>query len=456
MWRSLPTLSLVLLLGLSTTISSCSNQKEQAELEEVKQELEALKKQIANSTIVEDVPEIKEPNADDVAFDEAKADGRVRAYGKYAKDFEDGKHLSAADEGAWASAKRQNSVAAYKAYRLHFPDGKNVNQSYLETHDVQSRLSASTLADLGYDIDDFPSFGISSIGSDDKIVNSESLSDGQHSTITKQNSANMRENGSMTKGFKDCDFCPEMVRINGSNYLMGDESPYASQRSKPVHQVYLKTYYVSKFEITVGQFEIFVSETRRQINDDCEIANKTGNTRVNNNWNWKNPSFVQNNDYPVVCISWADAKAYTQWLSRKTGKNFRLLSESEWEYMTRVGGNTKFPWGNKIGVNKANCGRCESPTSKISTVAVGSYSANSLGVYDTIGNAWEWVEDCWNENYAGAPNDGTAWKNNSCEFHPIRGGSWAHTSSDWLAVERQAKHSTTRANNIGFRIARDN
>ena len=160
-------------LALSLFISACSKPTDNSELDEIKQELSELKKEMARAddAKVEEAPEVQKPSADDVAFDEAKSDGRVRAFGKYAKEFKEGRHLSAADEGAWASAKRQNSVAAYDAYRFHFPDGKNVNQSHRETVRVQSEASDKALTELGYNSSDFPSFGALSMDSDGNVEN---------------------------------------------------------------------------------------------------------------------------------------------------------------------------------------------------------------------------------------------------------------------------------------------
>ena len=158
-------------LAISLSIAACSKPTDNSELEEIKQELAELKKEVANNDVpvIQAKPEVEQPSADDIAFEKAKSDGRVRAFGKYAKDFKDGRHLLAADEGAWASAKRQNSVAAFEAYRRHFPDGKNVNQSYSETVQVQNRATDKALADLGYDIADFPSFGALSMDVNGKI-----------------------------------------------------------------------------------------------------------------------------------------------------------------------------------------------------------------------------------------------------------------------------------------------
>jgi len=165
MWFSLKSFKWALFIILSVAVSACSEPAENSELEDVKRELAELKKEIEDNSKVDPIPEVIEPSADDIAFQKAKADGRVRAFGKYAKSFPDGDNFEAADDGAWASATRQSSVAAYEAYRLHFPNGKNAQQSYVEILKVQSSASEKALTDLGYSVDDFPSFGAVSLDS---------------------------------------------------------------------------------------------------------------------------------------------------------------------------------------------------------------------------------------------------------------------------------------------------
>jgi formylglycine-generating enzyme required for sulfatase activity len=123
---------------------------------------------------------------------------------------------------------------------------------------------------------------------------------------------------------------------------------------------------------------------------------------------------------PVINVSWDDAQAYVAWLSKKTGQPYRLPSEAEWEYAARAGTTSRYWWGNDVPTSKqANFGDHVNKTSK-----VGSYPANPWGLHDMNGNVWEWVEDCWNESYEGAPNDGSAWPSGDCGRRVRRGGSW--------------------------------
>ena len=127
---------------------------------------------------------------------------------------------------------------------------------------------------------------------------------------------------------------------------------------------------------------------------------------------------------PVIDVSWEDARQYVRWLSRKTGERYRLLSESEWEYVARAGTTTRFNWGNEAGYSRANCAGCGSRRDSNQTSPLGSFSPNAFGLYDVHGNVWEWVEDCWHDDYEGAPSDGSAWTaQGDCSRRVLRGGS---------------------------------
>ena len=132
----------------------------------------------------------------------------------------------------------------------------------------------------------------------------------------------------------------------------------------------------------------------------------------------------------MINVSWEDAQSYVTWLSRETGESYRLPSESEWEYAARAGTATKYSWGNEIGVNRANCDGCGSRWDNQRTAPVGSFAPNGFGLYDMHGNVWEWVEDCWNGSYAGAPSDGGAWRSGDCAKRVLRGGSWGGNPRD--------------------------
>ena len=222
--------------------------------------------------------------------------------------------------------------------------------------------------------------------------------------------------------FKDCETCPEMVVIPAGSLKMGGKG---SWKEKPVYEVKIGySFAVGKYEVTQAEWEAVMG---------------------------KNPSEFKGARKPVENVSWKDAKLFVKMLSEQTGKEYRLLSESEWEYMARAGSTTKYPWGDEIDSSKAKY------DSEDGTVRVGSYSANAFGVYDTIGNVYELLEDCQHRNYKDAPIDGSAWLSENegdCEERVIRGGDWSTPARVLRSALRSRYYSTFRENFIGFRIAR--
>jgi formylglycine-generating enzyme required for sulfatase activity len=163
---------------------------------------------------------------------------------------------------------------------------------------------------------------------------------------------------------------------------------------------------------------------------------------------------------PVINISWNDAREYVAWLSRTTGKGYRLLSEAEWEYVARAWTTSAFVTGRSIGAAQANfdaTGSHDKPgPGQGRTVAVGSYAPNAFGLHDVHGNVWEWVEDCRNPNYDGAPADGAAWLSGDCERRVLRGGSWGTVLPHLRTAVRNLSYlATTRSSSAGLRVARD-
>jgi formylglycine-generating enzyme required for sulfatase activity len=153
----------------------------------------------------------------------------------------------------------------------------------------------------------------------------------------------------------------------------------------------------------------------------------------------------------VINVSWDDAQAYVKWLSGITGKPYRLLSEAEYEYAARAGTETQYPWGDDIklyGTPMANCAGCGSQWDNKQTAPVGSFAANPFGLYDMVGNVWEWTEDCWNESYQGAPADGSPFR------RVVRGGSWDYYPVYLRSADRFWVPSGYRIINLGFRVAR--
>jgi formylglycine-generating enzyme required for sulfatase activity len=156
----------------------------------------------------------------------------------------------------------------------------------------------------------------------------------------------------------------------------------------------------------------------------------------------------------VINVSWDDAQGYVAWLAKKTGKPYRLLSEAEWEYAARAGTATPYPWGDEPGTNRANFKGAGSQWSGKQTAPVGSFEPNKFGLHDMIGNVWEWVQDCGNESYKGAPADGRAWESGDCGLRVARGGSWLNLPEGARAAGRYWDPPGLRSILLGFRVAR--
>jgi formylglycine-generating enzyme required for sulfatase activity len=158
---------------------------------------------------------------------------------------------------------------------------------------------------------------------------------------------------------------------------------------------------------------------------------------------------------PVMNVSWDRAKSYVDWLSAKTGNSYRLLTEAEWEYAARAGTASAFATGDRIGMDQAHFGGAQGGAEQ--TVAVGSFKPNAFGLHDMHGNVWEWVEDCWHDNYADAPAEGAAWleaNDGACGYRIYRGGSWFNVQSVIRSANRTGSPPEFTISNIGFRVAR--
>ena len=226
---------------------------------------------------------------------------------------------------------------------------------------------------------------------------------------------------------------PEMVVIPAGSFQMGCVSGVGCHDDeKPVHQVTIpQALAVGKYEVTFEEYDRFTMPTGRV--DD-------------HGWG--------RGRRPVINVSWQDAKDYVRWLSQETGESYRLLSESEWEYAARAGTGTAYSWGNEIGSGRANCDGCGSQWDASQTAPVGSFSANGFGLHDMHGNVWEWVEDCWNGSYNGAPSNGSAWQQGECSRRVLRGGSWGDLPGSLRSAYRLRNSTGFRVSYYGFRVAR--
>ncbi len=239
------------------------------------------------------------------------------------------------------------------------------------------------------------------------------------------------------ESFKDCDNCPEMIVIPKGSFMMGDIQGAGDPDEQFIHKVTFKhNFAVGKYEVTWNEWEACVADQA------CPAVPYTAN------------SVWGKGRRPVIHVYHREAFAYVKWLNKKTGENYRLISEAEFEYVARAGTQTKFHWGNEIGKDHANCTDCLSRWKRGSD-PVGTYASNQFGVFDMLGNLWEVVEDCYHPTYEGAPTDGSARTDGECKSRVIRGGGWHDDAWNMRSANRrQSDRSDTNAlNGLGFRVA---
>jgi formylglycine-generating enzyme required for sulfatase activity len=283
---------------------------------------------------------------------------------------------------------------------------------------------------------------------------------------------------------RDCDGCPDLALVPPGQFMMGSapdapELDAATGESPAVELSFSRPFLISSREVTVGEFRRFVEATGAKSVPGCRVWSG-GQWVQDHDRSWRDPGFASapRDDEPVVCVSWDDAHAYADWLAKQSGKHYRLPTEAEWEYVAR--GGTSFPryWGehdsredlplalacdyaNVYDASAVDAQRFPYPNARCSDRATGlapvaQYKSNAFGVYDIIGNAREWVMDCFTASYAGRPQDARAWTwQGGCEQKGVRGGSWASRPRDARAPARGAELTSHRQSDLGFRVARD-
>jgi formylglycine-generating enzyme required for sulfatase activity len=234
--------------------------------------------------------------------------------------------------------------------------------------------------------------------------------------------------------FKECsNGCPTMIVVPAGTFMMGSAEGEGLKEEQPQHQVTIsRPFAVGKYDVTFAEWDVCVAAGA------CPKVS-------NNAWG--------RGDRPLILVSWEEAKGYVTWLKRMTGKDYRLLTEAEWEYAARAGTTTRYPWGDEIGKNNANCLGCDSRWDNKQTAPVGSFKPNAFGLYDMHGNVFQWVEDCYKGNYEGAPTAGSAVTSGDCS-RVLRGGSWDDTPGNLRSAYRTWNDSGLRFSYVGFRVGR--
>jgi formylglycine-generating enzyme required for sulfatase activity len=270
-----------------------------------------------------------------------------------------------------------------------------------------------------------------------------------------------------TEWFKDHEHGPEMVVVPAGGFTMGSPESEPERESwqkgteSPQHEVRIaREFAVGRHAVTRGQFAAFVSATGHRA-EGAHIW-KGDKWEHDPKGSWRNPGFAQDDSHPVVCVNWDDAKAYVGWLAQATGRDYRLLSEAEWEYCCRAGSTTPFWWGSSITTQQANYdgnyvykGGGNKGEWRKATVPVGSFAANPWGLYQVHGNVWEWCEDAWHDRYHGAPSDGSAWvQDGDASRRVLRGGSWYDNPWGLRSAPRYRDSTDGRGCIFGFRVGR--
>ena len=297
---------------------------------------------------------------------------------------------------------------------------------------------------------------------------------------------------------RDCAECPEMVVIPAGHFPMGSPGREKGRVGDegPRHRVAIpRAFALSKFEVTRAEFSAFARDAGHDqpgcyVDDGSARRSRLqtfyrqkykkykrraassyqhrGTWKMNRGKGWHDPNFDQSDRDPVVCVNWDDAQDYVTWLSLKTGQEYRLPSESEWEYAARAGTSTARYWGDSPDL-ACRHGNIHDQTSKTetghkstlpcrdgydTTAPVGSFGANEFGLHDVLGNVLEWVQDCYATSYQGTPRDGSAWTGGNCGYRVLRGGAWNSAPSFTRAALRGKNRTDVRLNFVGLRVAK--
>ena len=279
---------------------------------------------------------------------------------------------------------------------------------------------------------------------------------------------------------KDCSHCPELLVVPAGRFVMGSDDGEAGRSEGPKREVTIAyEFALGRTEVTVGQFRAFVEATGYEVAPGCRSQKLPGPSGERVGWydpperGWRNPGFVTPliDEQPVVCVGQDDARAYVSWLRETTGLAYRLPTEAEWEYAARAGAEGIFFWGNNSDLACAHANvydrsarklhdfgwghaNCDDGFAEIAPVA--QLRPNAFGLYDMLGNVWEWTADCYRATYEGAPIDGSAVPaDGECEKWSVRGGGWMTRPSRQRLSFRGRDPIDARYSYFGLRVARD-
>lgn len=248
---------------------------------------------------------------------------------------------------------------------------------------------------------------------------------------------------------RDCADTPALITVPAGRFIMGDSIGSGSAYETPVHEVRIPSFLIGRFETTRAEWAA------------CESAGGCSAAR----------DVEPDSRMPVTGVTWNQAQDYLTWISRRTGHRYRLPSEAEWEYAGRAGSVSQYTWGNSIDdvvCRHANAfdragheanpqwywqADCDDGFAKLAPV--GRFPPNAWGLFDMLGNVWEWVDDCWHSDYTGAPTDGRSWVEPGCRKRVNRGGGWGNPATSLRLTNRDGDPANARSDGLGFRVARD-
>ena len=282
--------------------------------------------------------------------------------------------------------------------------------------------------------------------------------------------------------FRDCEDCPMMTVIAPGSFIMGSNKTERMRGNEirpegPIRKMTISKYFaVGTFEITNLEWGLFIDDTGYSPTNSCEVWGAKGSV---DGYNWKNPGLdsLPKDNEPVVCITWKDAKAYVSWLAQFTGHKYRLLTEAEWEYVAKAGSDQMWPWGEDVneickygnvfditGTTEKRSATNDNAAAKSvdcddgfkHVASIGSFLPNAFGLYDTIGNVWEWTEDCSVKFYDESITDETAFQvSGQCKKRSVRSGSWRTRISRHRTSFRGRDPEDIAYHHFGLRVARD-
>ena len=253
--------------------------------------------------------------------------------------------------------------------------------------------------------------------------------------------------------FKDCKHCPEMVVLPAGTYTMGTPDDELGRQSDegPRHQVtFARPFAISRFQVLAGEWDAYVRATGHA---PADFDDRPGRRCTAGK-----PSFKHTARHPAVCMNAAEAQGYIAWLSDETGQAYRLPSESIREYAARAGSSGAFPFAFDAGADyqiSKNANTYGAADGYNFTSPAGTFPANAFGVYDMHGNVYEWVADCYREDYAGVPSDGSPWLEQRCERQVMRGNDWGEAPVFSRSGNRNSSLPTSSGDWLGFRVVRD-